>query len=75
MLVSLIAYVLGYCLFAIIYCEQARTLESKEEKVKWIIATILLSALWPVIGVWMLWELLSVVITIKKCSYIEKRKA
>ena len=72
MLVSLIGYIAGYILFAIVYCGQARTLESKEEKFKWILTTLGLSAFWPAMGVWLLWESISVIVTMKRNSGIKR---
>lgn len=62
MLISLVTYLLGFLVIAIILGREIKAIEFSEtsEIVKSMLLVTAVALLWPVFGVWILWEAIDI---------------
>ena len=56
MIISLVAYILGFLVVAAMLGKEMVDFADKREMIKSVVFVIGVALLWPVFGVWILWE-------------------
>lgn len=60
MIISLVAYILGFLVIAAMLCKEMVDFADKREMIKRVVLVIGVALLWPVFGVWILWEVFDI---------------
>lgn len=74
MIISLVAYILGFLVVAAMLGKEMVDFIDKRETIKSIVLVIGVSLLWPVFGVWILWEAFDIWMVCNKNQIWKLRK-
>lgn len=66
MIISLVAYILGFLVIAAMLCRDIMDYADKRENIKSVVLVIGISLLWPLFGAWILWEAFDIYLISKK---------
>lgn len=55
MMISLVAYILGFIVVAAMLCKEMVDFVDKREMINSVVLMIGVALLWPVFGIWILW--------------------
>lgn len=71
MITSLVVYIIGCIVIAIMLCRDIIGFFNNKEIAKDILLGICISLLWPIYGVWMLWEMVEIWLVCRR-NQVEK---